>query len=54
MNGESRSLGKQKKWEPAQGGASLIPAIAEDGTDGAPPMSGGRPGSSLLMFLLSV
>lgn len=30
MNGESRSLGKWKEWEPVQGGGPLVPAIAED------------------------
>lgn len=36
------------------GRGPLVSAIAEDGTDGTPPMAGGRPGSSLLVFLLSV
>lgn len=36
------------------GRGPVAPAIAEDGTDGTPPMAGGRPGSSLLMFPLCV
>lgn len=46
--GEVEEVGASAGREP------LVSAIAEDGTDGTPPMAGGRPGSSLLMFLLSV
>lgn len=42
--------GSRRSGNQCREGASVIPAIAEDGTDGAPPMSGGRPGSFLLMF----